>query len=107
MTAQEATEATSSSATTTWTTGLASSTRLQTDRSFGIAPLREKILGDGTRLQRTGIEAGNSDGGFDQLFFAPHDGLLEMYCGTSQPFQFRRDENFIMQNCRPQEIHTD
>src|ERR1700744_450125 len=71
MTAQEAIEATSSNATTAWTTGLASSIRLQTDRSFGIPPLREQILRDGTRLQRTGIEAGHANGGIDQLFFAP------------------------------------
>jgi hypothetical protein len=52
ITAQEVTEAITSSATTTCTMGLASSTMLQTDKSLGIAPLREKILGDGTRLQR-------------------------------------------------------
>src|SRR5579871_3092422 len=98
MTAHDATEAMSRSATTPWTMGLASSTRVQTDKSFGIAPLREKILGDGTRLQRAGIKAGHPHGGINQLFFAAHDCLLEMYCGTCKTTEFRRDENFIMQN---------
>jgi hypothetical protein len=30
-----------------------------------------------------------------------------MYCGTREPIQFRRDENFIMQNSGPQKIHVD
>src|SRR5580704_9644776 len=104
MTAQEATDAISSSATTTCTMGLASSTMLQTDKSLGIAPLREKILGDGTRLQRAGIEAGNPHGGIDQLLAAPHNRLAKMYCGTCQAFKCSRDKNFIMQHRGPQEI---
>ncbi len=71
MMAQEVTEAISSSATTTCTMGLASSTMVQTDKSLGIAPLREKILGDGARLQRAGIETGNPHSGIDQLLAAP------------------------------------
>src|SRR5580704_6294554 len=107
MTAHEEIGAMSSKATTPCTMGLASSTRLQTDKSFGIAPLREQVFRDGTRFQRTGIEAGNSHGGIDQLFFAPQNGLLEMYCGTREAIQFRRDDNFIMQNRGAQEIHSD
>src|SRR5258708_798047 len=87
VTSWEVTEAISSSATTTCTMGLASSTMLQTDKSLGIAPLHEKILGDGTRLQRAGIEAGNPHGGIDQLLAAPHYRLPEMYCGTRQTFK--------------------
>ena len=41
MIAHEATEASSSKATTACTMGLASSTMVQTDKSLGIAPLRE------------------------------------------------------------------
>src|ERR1700722_6682032 len=107
MTAQEATEAATSSATTPCTMGLASSTRLQTDRSFGIPPLREKILGDGTWFQRTGIETGDTHSGIDQLLVAPQNRLLEVYCGTRQTRKSGRDENFIMQHCGPQEIHAD
>ena len=84
--------------------GLASSTMLQTDKSLGIPPLREKILGDGTRLQRAGIEAGNPHSGIDQLLAAPHYCLLEMYCGTGQTLKGSRDENFIMQHRGPQKI---
>src|SRR5258708_8332113 len=73
MTAQEVTEAISSSATTTWTMGLASSTMLQTDKSLGIAPLREKILGYGTRLQRAGIEPRNPHRRIHQPPPAPHN----------------------------------
>src|SRR5882724_7898011 len=107
MTAQEATEAASSSATTLCTMGLASSTRLQTDKSLGIPPLREKILGDGTWFQRAGIEAGDTHRSIDQLLIAAHNGLLEMYCGTGETLQFRRDENFIMQHGGPQKIDAD
>jgi hypothetical protein len=105
ITAHEVTEAISSNPTTTCTMGLASSTMLQTDKSLGIAPLREKILGDGTRLQRAGIEAGNSHSGIDQLLAAPLYRLLEMYCGTRQTLKGSRDENFIMQHRGPQKIH--
>src|ERR1700691_6797546 len=105
MTAHEATEAISRMPTTTCTTGLASSTMLQTDKSLGIAPLREKILGDGTRLQRAGIEAGNSHSGIDQSLAAPLYCLLEMYCGTRETLKGSRDENFIMQQGWPQKIH--
>src|SRR5258708_17297351 len=104
MNGQEVTEAISSSATTTCTMGLASSTMLQTDKSLGIAPLREKILGDGTRLQRAGIEAGNPHGGIDQVLAAPLDRFPEMYCASRQTFKCSRDENFIMQHRGSQKI---
>src|SRR5277367_4717562 len=105
MTAQEATDAASSNATTACTMGLASSTSVQTDKSLGIPPLHEKILGDGTRLQRARIKTRNSCLGVDQLFAAPHDRLLEMYCRTAQALKLRGDENFIMQYGGPQKIH--
>src|SRR5271167_4176891 len=107
MTAQEATEAASSSATTACTMGLASSTSVQTDKSLGIPPLHEKILGDGTRLQRARIKTRNSCLGLDQLLVATHDRLLEMYCRTAQALKLRGDENFIMQHRGPQKIHRD
>src|SRR5277367_706380 len=109
MTAQEATDAASSNATTACTMGLASSTSVQTDKSLGIPPLHEKILGDGTRLQRARIKTRNSCLGVDQLLVATHDRLLEMYCRTAQALKLRGDENFIMQHRGAQKIdrHVD
>src|SRR5580658_10846276 len=107
MTAQEATEANISSATTPCTMGLASSTRLQTDKSLGIPPLREKILGDGTWFQGAGIDTGDTYRSINQLLAAPHNGLLEMYCGTGQALKGSRDENFIMQHGGSQKIDND
>jgi hypothetical protein len=105
MTAQEVTEATRRIATTTCTMGLASSTIVQTDKSLGIPPLREKILGDGSRFKRGRIEAGNTHSGINQLLIATHNGLLKMYCGTGEPLKRGSDENFIMQDRRAHKIH--
>src|ERR1700679_2850571 len=105
MTAQEVNEAISSNPTTTCTMGLASSTMLQTGKSLGIAPLREKILGDGTRLQRAGIEAGHSYSGVDHFLASPLYGVLKLYCGPRQTLRGTRNENFIMRHGRPQKIN--
>jgi hypothetical protein len=74
---------------------------------LGIPPLREKILRDGTRLQRGRIEAGDTHGRIDQLFIAPHNRLLKMYCGTGEPIKRSGDENFIMQQRGAQKIYRD
>src|ERR1700733_5400171 len=107
MTAQEATEANISRATTPCTMGLASSTRLQTDKSLGMPPLREKIPRNSTWLQRARIETGDTHRSINQLLAAPHNGLLEMYCGTGQTLKRSCDENFIMQHGGSQKIDTD
>src|SRR5882762_458042 len=107
MTAHEATEATMSSAMTACTMGLASSTKIQIDKSLPIAPLHEQVLRDGTWLQRAGIETGNARARVDQLGLAAHDGLLERNCRTAQPLEFGSDDNFIIEDCRKKEVDCD
>src|ERR1700722_16092131 len=107
MTAHDAMEATMSSSMTACTMTLASSTRVQIDKSLPITPLREQIFGNRTRSQRAGIEAGDTNICIDELNFFAHDPLLESDCGTAQAFEFRGDENFIIENGGTQKIHAD
>src|ERR1700731_780179 len=100
MTAHELTEATKSSAMTACTMGLASSTKVQIDKSLPIAPLREQVFRDGTWFQRARIETGNARARVDQLRLAAHDRLLERNCRTAQPFEFGSDDNFIIEDGR-------
>src|ERR1700675_536377 len=92
MTAHEVTEATNSSAMTACTIGLASSAKVQIDRSLPIAPLQKYALGDSTWFQRAGIETGDARARVDQLGLAAHDGLLERNCRTAQPLEFGGDD---------------
>src|SRR5882762_3623661 len=107
MTAHEATEATMSSAMTACTMGLASSTKVQIDKSLPIAPLHEQVLGDGTWFQRAGIETGNARARVDQLGLAAQDGLLERNCRTAQPLEFGSDDSFIIEDRGKKEVDCD
>src|ERR1700730_18142489 len=105
MTAHEVTEATNSSAMTACTTGLASSTKVQIDRSLPIAPLQKQVRRDCTGFQRAGIETGDACARVDQLGLAAHDGLLERNCRTAQPLEFGSDDNFIIEDRGKKKAH--
>src|ERR1700727_3408869 len=105
ITAHEAIEAAMSKAITPCTMGLASSIKVQIDRSLPISPLHKQILGNAARFQRHGIETGNARTGVDQLLVAASNSLFERNCRTAQLLQCRSDENFIIEHRRPQEIH--
>src|SRR3984957_2992735 len=105
MTAHEAMEAPISNIMTACTMALASSTRVQIDKSLPIAPLHKYILWNRPRLQRAGIETGDASARVDELHAAAHDGLPEADCGTAEALEFRGDENFIIEHGGTQEIH--
>src|SRR3984957_10145191 len=107
MTAHDATEATISSAMTACTMGLASSTKVQIDRSLPTAPLQKQVRRDCTGFQRAGIETGDACARVDQLGLAAHDGLLERNCRTAQPLEFGSDDNFIIEDRREKKVDSD